>query len=105
MSWLAAYFGDAGAPWPVYGPQAIEMIRKSVEKTTGVFKMSLQDNLTAAHAAVDAANTALTNAQAALDAAQPHLSVLDEIAAEAAKLEGDAQNALIALVIKAKSLF
>jgi hypothetical protein len=67
--------------------------------------MSLQDNLNAALAAADEANANLATAKAAFDAAQPHLSVLDEIEAEAVKLEGDAQSALMALVAKAKSLF
>lgn len=67
--------------------------------------MSLQDNLTAAQAAVDAANTALAEAQAAFNAAQPHLSVLEEIEAAASKLGDGLSTEIMSLVAKARSLF
>jgi hypothetical protein len=74
--------------------------------------MSLADNLAAAEAAVvavhaqlDKANADLNAAQAAVDAAQPHLSILADIEAEANKLAGDAQAALLDLVAKARALF
>lgn len=75
------------------------------QQTTGVFKMSLADNLAAAQAAVTAANATLASAQTAFDAAQPHLSVLAEIEAEAGKLEGEVQATLLGLVTKARELF
>jgi hypothetical protein len=60
--------------------------------------MSLQDDLTAAKALV-------ATLEAKIEAALPHLSVLSEIEAEAAKLEGEAKAAFDALIAKARALF
>jgi hypothetical protein len=60
--------------------------------------MSIQENLDAAQAAADVANANLLAAQQAYSAAQPHLSVLAEIEAEAAKLTSDAAAAITDLI-------
>ena len=74
--------------------------------------MSLQDQLNASKQAVDTAQTALDVAkeqlakdQAAFDAAAPHLTVLQEMEAEAARIGGETASVFGSLVAKARSLF
>jgi hypothetical protein len=58
-----------------------------------------------AQAALDAANAQLAKDEAALAVAQPHLSILDEIAAYVTHLSAEVQAEFTALITKAKSLF
>jgi hypothetical protein len=78
--------------------------------------MSITENIAAdqaavasAQAALDTANAQLANAQlakdqAALDAAQPHMSLWDEVVAEADKLGADVAAPFAALAARAKAL-
>lgn len=74
--------------------------------------MTLQDQLTASQQAVESAQTVLDGAkaqlvkdQAAFDAAQPHLTVLQEMEAEAARIGGETASVFGSLISKARSLF
>jgi hypothetical protein len=57
-----------------------------------------------AQAALDAANAQLAKDQATLDAAQPHVSLWDEVVAEADKLGADVAAPFAALAARAKAL-
>jgi hypothetical protein len=73
--------------------------------------MGIMENVAADHVAVAAAQAALDTAtaqlakdQAALDAAQPHVSLWEEVVAEADKLGADVAAPFAALAARAKAL-
>jgi len=63
-----------------------------------------QAAVAAAQAALDTANAQLAKDQAALDAAQPHVSLWEEVVAEADKLGADVAAPFAALAARAKTL-
>ena len=66
--------------------------------------MGLLDDLTAAHTAYNVAALALSTAQAAYDSAQPHLTLWDEVVAEAEKLGSDVAMPFREIALRAKTL-
>jgi hypothetical protein len=72
--------------------------------------MSLSDQIAAdqqavadAQAALDAANAKLAEDQAAYDAAQPHLTMWQEVEATAKKYGGEIETEFMSLVAKARA--
>ena len=66
--------------------------------------MGLLDDLTTARAGFDAATATLRAAQAAYDSAQPHLTLWDEVVAEAEKLGSDVAMPFREIALRAKTL-
>lgn len=67
--------------------------------------MITQDQLDADKAAIAAATQQLAADQATFDAAQPHISVLEELEAYANNVSGDAVDAFRATIAKALALW
>jgi hypothetical protein len=63
-----------------------------------------QAAVAAAQTALDTANAQLAKDQAALEAAQPHVSLWEEVVAEAEKLGADVAAPFAALAARAKAL-